>query len=240
MAYDVFISYAHVDDEPLPGAAKGWVATFVGGLKNKLNQELGRRGAYRLWMDYELRGNDAVTPKIHEILDGASTLVLFLSKGYLASTWCREELKRFAERLGPNVGQVFVVALGPVDETLDSISDLKKYDFWAMDAAGQPRMLAVPTPDPTERIYYDRQENLARDLARKILELRPAGLPSPEKRPPPKQPFAAPAATVDLVVFVEAADDGLDLAREIAGCLQARGFGCVLPLAAVLRVCRLG
>jgi len=24
--YDVFISYAHVDDKPLHGAAKGWIA----------------------------------------------------------------------------------------------------------------------------------------------------------------------------------------------------------------------
>jgi len=208
--HDVFISYAHVDDKPLPGAAKGWVSTFVVGLKNMLAQEMGRSDAYRLWMDYELRGNDAITPKIHEILDGSGPLVLFLSKGYLASAWCRDELESFSRRVGPNSRQVFVVALSPVDETPDSISDLKKYEFWGRDDAGQPRTLAVPNPDPTERLYYHRQEDLARDVAREILELRPARQRLPEKPPLSQQPAATPTAAVNYVVFVQAADDDLD------------------------------
>lgn len=233
MNYDIFISYAHVNDDPLPPATKGWVTTFVVGLKNKLAQELGRKEAYRLWMDYELRGNDAVTPTIHEILDGAGALVLFLSKGYLESAWCREELKRFVDRVGPNSGQIFVVALSPVVKMPDSIADLKKYDFWTMDDAGKPRMLAVPTPDPTERTYYHLQEDLACDLARKIEEIKLARQPAHEKEFRPQRPAVTPASPSNFVVFVEAADDDLDLARQIAGCLQARGFGFVLPLAAL-------
>ena len=26
---DIFVSYAHVDDDPLPGIQTGWVSTFV-------------------------------------------------------------------------------------------------------------------------------------------------------------------------------------------------------------------
>lgn len=232
MAHDIFISYAHVDDEPSIGAKKGWVTTFVEGLKKKLAQELGRRDAYRLWMDYELRGNDAVTPKIHEILDGAATLLLLLSKGYLASDWCREEMQRFIARVGPNSERVFIVALKPVDEMPDGIADLKSYEFWTLDDAGRPHMLADPVPDPTERSYFYLQEDLACDLASKILQLRPAEQPAPRKAPPAKQPAVA-ATSNDCVVFVEAADDDLDLAREIAGYLQELGFGFVLPLAAL-------
>jgi len=31
--HDVFVSYAHVDDDPAPGADDGWVSTLVGGLE---------------------------------------------------------------------------------------------------------------------------------------------------------------------------------------------------------------
>jgi len=232
MIYDIFISYAHVDDEPLPGAAQGWVTTLVRGLKSKLAMELGRRDAYRLWMDYELRGNDAVTPAIHKILDGTGVLVLFLSKGYLASSWCREELKRFVERVGSNSTQIFVVALRPVDEMPDAISDLKTYPFWVADVAGQPRQLAVPEPDPTERIYYDLQEDLARDLARQIGARRSAGRPSSATVAPPVKPVAEPVVPSGFTVFVNGGEEDLDLAREIAKRLCDRGFGCTLPLAA--------
>lgn len=54
-ANDIFVSYAHVDDEPLPGVEQGWVRTFVAAFRTYLAQELGRRESVRLWMDYELR-----------------------------------------------------------------------------------------------------------------------------------------------------------------------------------------
>ena len=39
---DIFISYAHVDDDPLPGIEKGWVSTFVDALRIDLAREFGR------------------------------------------------------------------------------------------------------------------------------------------------------------------------------------------------------
>ncbi len=168
MAYDIFISYAHVDDEPQPPAKAGWVTTFVKGLKTKLNQELGRKDAYSLWMDYELRGNQAVTPKIHSTLDEASTLVLFLSPGHLASQWCREELSRFAKRVGTTGGRIFTVWLRPVEEMPEVLADLGQYQFWREDHKGNARTMASPVPDPTDRAYYDLREDLARVLAKTI------------------------------------------------------------------------
>ena len=62
--YDIFVSYAHVNDEPPPFVARGWVSTFVDTMKRYLVEELGRRDYLRLWMDYELRGNQSVTPEM--------------------------------------------------------------------------------------------------------------------------------------------------------------------------------
>ena len=58
MGHDVFISYAHVDNEPLPPASEGWVNTLVRALKVRLAQKLGRREACNIWMDGLLAGND--------------------------------------------------------------------------------------------------------------------------------------------------------------------------------------
>jgi len=40
--HDVFVSYARVDDEPLPGAADGWVCLLTEALRALLAQQLGR------------------------------------------------------------------------------------------------------------------------------------------------------------------------------------------------------
>ena len=37
--YDLFISYAHVDDMPLPGVEKGWVETLFETLHIKLRKK---------------------------------------------------------------------------------------------------------------------------------------------------------------------------------------------------------
>ena len=66
LMHDVFVSYAHVDNEALPGAEKGWVTNFINGLKIHLNKKLGRKENYSLWMDNTLRGNEAVMPAIND------------------------------------------------------------------------------------------------------------------------------------------------------------------------------
>jgi hypothetical protein len=42
---DIFVSYAFVDNEPLPGMDKGWISAFIDGLKIYLGQKLGRKDA---------------------------------------------------------------------------------------------------------------------------------------------------------------------------------------------------
>ena len=90
--YDVFVSYAHIDDEPLPGAEDGWISTFHSHLVKILAQQLGRSDIFSIWIDHRLRGNDPVTEEIQTVLKNSATILLFLSKGYLGSSWCRQEL----------------------------------------------------------------------------------------------------------------------------------------------------
>ena len=42
MSNQIFISYAHVDDEPLPPVENGWVTELFRGLKVQVASHLGR------------------------------------------------------------------------------------------------------------------------------------------------------------------------------------------------------
>ena len=83
--HDIFVSYAHVDNEPIAGMDTRWVTNLITGLKPLLGKKLGRADAYSLWMDYELRGNEPITPHLLEQVQDAAILLLILSPGYLAS-----------------------------------------------------------------------------------------------------------------------------------------------------------
>ncbi|HAI82148.1 MAG TPA: toll/interleukin-1 receptor domain-containing protein, partial [Chitinophagaceae bacterium] len=52
---DIFISYAHIDDESLVASQKGWITEFHRSLEIRLAQLLGRRPV--IWRDPSLQGN---------------------------------------------------------------------------------------------------------------------------------------------------------------------------------------
>jgi len=177
--HDIFVSYAHVDNVPFAGAEKGWVTTFISNLKNELGRQLGRADAYSLWMDYELRGNEAVTPDIDQQLNNTATLVLIWSRGYLASSWCQLEMNTFLSQPGSN-GRVFVVEHDwlPRDEKPPELQDLLNYPFWLRDSdTGRIRTLGIPKPNPDrEPEYYQIVNDLSRDLTDKLNQLRKEAL----------------------------------------------------------------
>src|SRR5271166_3762216 len=50
--HDVFVSYAHIDDEPLVGAQRGWVTTLINNLEIVVRQKLGAKDL-TIWMDHD-------------------------------------------------------------------------------------------------------------------------------------------------------------------------------------------
>ena len=92
--HDVFISYAHADNIPVPGSHLGWVTIFAENLKNLLGRKLDRDAD--VWMDHrELQGNVPLTPTIMEALRDTATIVVMASPRYRASEWCRRERENF-------------------------------------------------------------------------------------------------------------------------------------------------
>ena len=52
----LFISYAHIDNQPLTPEQQGWISRFHASLKAMLSMRLG--GPAEIWRDEKLRGND--------------------------------------------------------------------------------------------------------------------------------------------------------------------------------------
>ncbi len=170
---DIFVSYARVDDKPLNPAPQGWISTFVGNLGTLLSKHLGKSGAYDLWMDHKLQGNEPITPEIIEKVEQANILLLFLSPGYLVSEWCKKELETFLQRQKPQKQKIFIVELEPIErpEYLREL-ELLGYPFWKLKDNSRPTQLAVPQPKPEEREYFDSLDDLARDLCKEIKKYR--------------------------------------------------------------------
>lgn len=90
-----FISYAHLDNEPLEPGQKGWVTRFHVTLRTRLSQRLGEQA--KIWRDEKLAGNDVFGDEIVEQFPKTALLVSILTPRYLRSEWCTRELDKFAE-----------------------------------------------------------------------------------------------------------------------------------------------
>jgi hypothetical protein len=119
---DVFISYAHIDNEPFTPEQKGWVTLFHNVLRTILSQQLGKTA--NIWKDERLQGNDDFSSEISDQFPKTATLVSILTPRYLKSDWCTKEIRVFcqaAETTGglfvKNKGRVFKVMKTPIART---------------------------------------------------------------------------------------------------------------------------
>jgi hypothetical protein len=178
--YDIFVSYAYVDNQPLPNINHGWVTTLILSLKNLLAQKLGRLDAFSLWMNDQSPGNQAITQDIDERLTQSATLVFIASRGYLASHWCRLEFHTFLRQAGVDSGRLFMVELEmlPPEKTLPAFEALLGYRFWYRDdETGVVRTLGIPAPDyKTQPEYYIQLDKLATELVETLERLRAAAI----------------------------------------------------------------
>ncbi|MCP4701793.1 MAG: TIR domain-containing protein, partial [Gammaproteobacteria bacterium] len=151
--HDIFVSYVPEDNELY--ADSGWTAALATRLKNKLGLKLA---------NYSLYLPEPDSSEIVEQLKNSATLLLILSKAYLASPRC-EELRTFLARVGKSAGRVFVVERETIIERPPEIQGLAIYQFWAMNAAGQ---LCSLTPSPEDRVYHQKIDDIAVQLVEKL------------------------------------------------------------------------
>ena len=181
---DIFISYAHYDNESAFGD-DGWITAFHRALQVRVKQLLGKEA--RIWRDPDLTGNDVFPEKLSERIKKAATLVCVLSPRYLESDWCQRELREFTEtgkKLivdGTTKARVFKVVKTqvPLERLPRPVQPLLGYEFFKTDPeTNRVRELDVSIDPETKKEYWARLDDLAHDikeLLEKTRESREAG-----------------------------------------------------------------
>jgi hypothetical protein len=180
---NLFISYAHLDDQPLTPGEKGWITRFHATLKAILSMRIGRDA--KIWRDEKLQGNDIFSNEIVAQFNQAAGLVSIVTPRYLNSEWCTREAREFcqsAERSGGlvvgNKSRVFKVIKTPVDaegsEALPHhMKDLLGFEFFTYEDGAPLELDPNYGPEYNQR-YLKKMALLAQDIAQ-LLKLLPEG-----------------------------------------------------------------
>ena len=182
--YDLFISYTHIDNQPLSKEQDGWISTLHTALKIRLSQLQGRKS--KIWRDKKLQGNDRLSDTIIEALNKSGVLVSILSPCYLESKWCMWELDHFCQttapktgglRVGDNKTRLFKVIKTDVssEQHPPPFESLLGYDFFEFDEAGRPQEFNKIYGPELERKFYAKLNDLAYDIHKtlQLLESQP-------------------------------------------------------------------
>ena len=243
---DAFISYAHIDNEPISSGQKGWVSQFHATLQTMLSQRLGERA--RIWRDDKLAGNDIFADEIVQQFNKTALLVSIVSPRYLRSEWCTRELREFCdavERGGSttdgNKSRVFKVVKTPLDPALplpEVMRAMLGFEFFE-DANGAPRELDPAFGDEARQEFLSRISRLAWSVAQSLQQLRaaaaPAGLVAATAESAPADvltgaaaPVAAAPSTKPAVFLAHCGRDLHEVREQIATELRMHGHP-VLP-----------
>ena len=232
--YDVFISYAHADDEKPYGAESGWVTTFVEELKKRLRSKLGGSGA-SVWTDHQLAANERVTETLLDSVRLSRTLVLFMSRGYSRSEWCQRELGNFLDRnkAYKHKESVFIIELDVTERENwhPRLQELTPIRFWR-EVDHVPGLLGIPVPKPDQDDPYWRNLNRLAHLIAGHLETQPDSrvLEQTEPRVVPitttsseAQTPSAPPTAKPIIWIAEPTDDLIDQWEALAEAIRQAG-----------------
>lgn len=185
---DIFISYAHIDDESLIETQKGWIAEFHRALEIRLAQLLGRRPV--IWRDPALQGNHIFDQQIVDQFSQVAVMISILTPRYIKSEWCIREVNEFYESCQKNIGfsinnqaRIFKVIKTPVkvDMHPEKVRNILGYEFFMTDVqTGRLKELSQTFGQQTDKLYWEKLDDLANDLASFLegLEYQQPGQPS--------------------------------------------------------------
>lgn len=173
---DVFISYAHVDDQPLTEGQRGWVSQFHRTLQVRLSQLLGEDP--EIWRDPKISGNEVFDETIIHQLPQTKMLVSVVSPRYVKSDWCLREIEEFyrsAEQEGgvqvEDKSRILKVVKTPVpeEEIPEGLSHLFQrllgFEFYEYDPeTGRLREYYEDFGPEAKRRYLEKVYDVAQEV----------------------------------------------------------------------------
>lgn len=175
----LFISYAHIDNQPIIAEQQGWVSQFHRSLETMLSMRMGRKA--EIWRDRKLSGNDIFAAEILAQFPKTALLICVLTPRYVDSDWCSRELREFckvAEESGgmvmENKSRVIKVIKTPVENEgplPPVMKDILGYPFYVFDDEHTPLELdPAYGPDMAQK-YNLKVAKLAWDISQQLKKL---------------------------------------------------------------------
>lgn len=170
---DVFISYVHVDNQPLKVGDRGWVTQLHAVLQTMLAQRMGRQAS--VWLDPKLRGEQAFEDELSGSIAKSRVFVCIASPHYLSSEWCRRELQLFtdaAQAQGAltvgNRSRVVKVLRQPIDDSRElppALSQTRGYEFFELADGMRAQELNPAFGGESRQRFLQQVSVLASDIA---------------------------------------------------------------------------
>lgn len=225
----LFISYAHLDNQPLTEQQQGWISRFHATLSALLSMRIGRKA--EIWRDSKLQGNDVFADEIVQQFPKTALLVSVLTPRYVESDWCTKEVREFcktAESSGglvvENKSRVFKIIKTPVEseEQLPPVmKDALGYPFYIFDDEQTPIELDPSYGDDLAQKYNLKMAKLAWDIAQLIRKLETRAVPI-------SKPATAASSSKPAIYLAECSSDRRDARDALEAELRLHGY-TVLP-----------
>jgi hypothetical protein len=176
--YDIFVSYAHPDNEPEAGVA--WVQLFYESLRIALRQRLGND--IEIFFDTStLESND----RLQAILDEARKSAVFLavaSPSYKNHKWTRDELRSFDES-SDDPSRLFAIEKLPLDsdeQYPEPLNGTVRLNFWHRPPPHNTPLTLMPHIETSKEHYIALLGKLADQMVRKLKSMRREPAPEPK------------------------------------------------------------
>ncbi len=188
MAFEkqVFISYAHIDNEPLSEKQLGWITRFHVSLSAMLSMRIGRKA--EIWRDNKLSGNDIFADEILQQFPQTALLISVVTPRYVESEWCTREAREFcrtADLTGgvvvDNKSRVLKVVKIPGGDENPLPEPMKLalgYPFYVFDDQQTPLELDPAYGEEFTQKYNLKMAKLAFDIAQLIKKIESEPLPA--------------------------------------------------------------
>jgi hypothetical protein len=167
--YDVFISYARIDNEPVSGQ-KPWVTTFHRDLDRALKQRLGLRRGLAILFDQQGLETGHQVDALLEKARRSAVLVSIVSPAYVVpGEWTLRELEAFISSGNSHERRVFPVELIPLDGEEDYpeiFRQVNRRAFWRRKGGTSAKPL-----EPGQAAYGDMVQDLADEIRRQLSDM---------------------------------------------------------------------
>jgi hypothetical protein len=172
--YDLFISYARVDDEA-DHADDGWVSAFVGDLSRAVKSRLGLRSNEGLEVFFDRRNlrSDDDLETLRKTARSSAVFVAVVSPSYVVRDWPQEELGAFTDD-PRSAGRLFAIERLPANHKDDypkPLRDMNRIAFWEM----RPHSVIEYQLKRGHDRWDSKIQDVAADIKRVLLGLRDAG-----------------------------------------------------------------